>query len=94
VTHLKDGISGVYTLKLYVDGVLRADSQTALPSANYNNTSDHGIQTHGTSYGPDSNLNIGSQYAGQIGLFRIYGEYMTQEWVEDRFELNRARFDK
>jgi hypothetical protein len=94
VTHLKDAVAGVYTTKLYIDGVLRADSQTNLPNANYNNTSDHGILSHGTGYGPDSQLDIGYRYAGQIAMFRIYGDEMTQEWVQDRFNMHRNRFGK
>jgi hypothetical protein len=94
VTHLKDSISGVYTLRLYVDGVLRADSSLPLPGSSTNWTSDSGIQSEGSGYGPDGQLDIGFRFAGQISMFRIYGDSMMSDWVEDRFNMHRARFGK
>jgi hypothetical protein len=95
VTHLKDTTSGVYNLQLYVDGVLRADNgDPNLPGSSTNFTSNHGLDTHGQGYGPEGTLHIGYQFAGQISMFRIYGDYMMPDWVNQRFQMHRARFGK
>jgi hypothetical protein len=79
VTHQKDWRANWFTVKLYVNGVLRA-------------TGNQLIQGSGVSYGPDGDLVFGYLWSGNIAASRIYTEVLEESQINKNYQVTRSRY--